>query len=93
MGNLNIDRALADVRRGVQPSSPEIITCKVMTNCLQINVGVGNAAHDLMLATVSQKEVDILLVSEQNRDSREEDGWFPDLAGGGDWKPDHRLDR
>lgn len=38
-------------------------------------------AHHLMMATTMQSQVDILFVSEQNRDINEEDGWYSDTSG------------
>ncbi|KAL4143949.1 hypothetical protein QTP88_006197 [Uroleucon formosanum] len=51
-----------------------------MTSFLQINVGVGRAAQDLALATASMQGIDIVIISEQNRNRPEEEGWYSDSA-------------
>jgi len=48
---------------------------------LQINLGVDRAAHDLILASASLWEVDVLIISEQNRNRSETEGWFSDSSG------------
>jgi len=50
-----------------------------MIRILQINIGEGRAAHDLMLATAAQMEVDILAVTEPNKAiSQHLDRWYLD---------------
>lgn len=45
----------------------------------QINVGVRGMAQDLMMVQTGHSiNVDIIVVSEQNRNGREEEGWFSD---------------
>lgn len=51
-----------------------------MKRILQINVGVGRAAQDLALATASQLAADLLVISEQNHNRQESDGWFADTS-------------
>lgn len=49
-----------------------------MIRCIQINVGTARESHDLLYATATQKNADILLVSEQyKRDSRQK---FEDIS-------------
>lgn len=52
-----------------------------MTKILQINVGVGRAAQDLALVSVVKWGADILVISEQNHNRPEDEGWFSDAAG------------
>jgi len=52
-----------------------------MIHVLQVNVGVCRAAQDLALATSTNKNIDILVISEQHRDKGEENGWYADAGG------------
>lgn len=49
-----------------------------MIRILQINVGTRGAAQDLMVQTGRSTNTDIIVVSEQNRNGCEEEGWFSD---------------
>lgn len=49
-----------------------------MTRILQVNVGTRGAAQDLMVQTGRNINADIIVVSEQNRNGKEEEGWFSD---------------
>lgn len=51
-----------------------------MMKILQINVDRRQVAHDLMVATASQLEADVLIISEPNRIGLEEEGWFSDVG-------------
>lgn len=52
-----------------------------MMRILQINVGVCRAAHDLALASATFWGADIVIISEQNRNGVEADGWYSDSSG------------
>lgn len=52
-----------------------------MISFLQINVGVGRAAQDLALATAIKIGADIVLISEQNKNNSESNGWYSDSTG------------
>jgi len=54
---------------------------KLMIRFLQINVGVGRAAQDLALASATKWGADILIISEQNRNLPEAEGWYSDSSG------------
>lgn len=51
-----------------------------MIRILQINIGVCKAAQDLAIATANDLEVDVLIISEQHRNSGEDRGWYPDTS-------------
>jgi len=52
-----------------------------MTRIIQINVGVGRAAQDLSLASAVKWGAEILIISEQNHNRPEADGWYSDSLG------------
>jgi len=51
-----------------------------MINFLQINVDGGRIEQDLMMATASQREVDILIISEPYRCGLDNEGWYSDTG-------------
>jgi len=53
----------------------------MMIRVLQINVGVSRVAQDLALATASNLDIDVLVISKPYRCGLEADGWFSDTGG------------
>jgi len=52
-----------------------------MIRFLQVNIGVGRAAQDLMVHTARDYGADVVLVSEQYRNLGEDIGWYSDVSG------------
>jgi len=52
-----------------------------MIRVLQINVGVCRAAQDLAVATASNMDIDVIVMSEPYRCGLEVDEWYSDTGG------------
>lgn len=52
-----------------------------MIKFLQTNLRVNRTAQDLMIRTAQEIGAKIIIVSEQNRNGEEDEGWFPDSTG------------
>lgn len=52
-----------------------------MNRIIQINVGVGRAAQDLSIASAVKWGAEIIIISEQNHNRPEADGWYSDSLG------------
>lgn len=48
---------------------------------LQINLNHCRAAQDLLSQVTREKDIDLLVISEQYKDKEECDGWYPDTTG------------
>lgn len=51
-----------------------------MINLLQVNIGMGNSAQDLMFSAAWRCNSDIIIVSEQYRTGDESNGWYRDAT-------------
>lgn len=51
-----------------------------MISILQINIGNCRAAQDLVRATTDQEKIDVVIISEQYRNTNEDKGWYSDQS-------------
>lgn len=52
-----------------------------MISILQINIGNCRATQDLVRTTTDQEKIDVVIISEQYRNTNEDNGWHSDQSG------------